>query len=279
MDREHIFLEVKDHSVSKETFKLVLDAELKMLKTTPQPSEEALPAYYESEDYISHTDAKRSVFEKVYHIVKKYALAKKVALIDSFQTTEKNLLDVGAGTGDFLLAAKNKGWKVCGVEPNDAAITNAANKGVNLFSSLDKLPNQKFDVITLWHVLEHLPNLEKQIEQISSFLKPNGVLVIAVPNYESYDAAYYKQFWAAFDVPRHLWHFSKTAIKNVFGKQGFNLVKVLPMVFDAFYVSLLSEKYKSGKMNFFKAFWIGWRSNWKAKRSGAYSSLIYVLKK
>ncbi len=274
-----VLLEVKDHSVSKETFQLVKNAEMDYLETIPQPAENELGKYYESEDYISHTDAKRSLFEKMYHVVKSYSLNKKVKLIDSFKTEKKTLLDIGAGTGDFLMQAKTKGWEVTGIEPNENAIANATKKGIALHTSLEKITNQKFDVITLWHVFEHLPNLENQIEQITSLLKPNGVLVIAVPNYKSYDAAYYKEFWAAYDVPRHLWHFSKEGIAQLFSKQNFSISKILPLIFDAFYVSLLSEKYKNGKMNYFKAFQIGMRSNTMAKATGEYSSLIYVLQR
>ncbi|SFU27208.1 Methyltransferase domain-containing protein [Pustulibacterium marinum] len=274
-----VLLEVKDHSVSKETFQLVKNAEMDFLETIPQPAENELGKYYESEDYISHTDAKRSLFEKMYHVVKSYSLNKKVKLIDSFKTEKKTLLDIGAGTGDFLMQAKTKGWEVTGIEPNENAIANATKKGITLHTSLDKIANEKFNVITLWHVLEHLPNLENQIEQISSLLKPNGVLVIAVPNYKSYDAEYYKEFWAAYDVPRHLWHFSKEGIAQLFSKQNFGISKILPLIFDAFYVSLLSEKYKNGKMNYFKAFQIGMRSNSRAKATGEYSSLIYVLRR
>ncbi|MCY1240886.1 Methyltransferase domain protein [compost metagenome] len=130
----------------------------------------------------------------------------------------------------------------------------------------------------MWHVLEHVPNLEDQIKELKRLLKPNGSIIIAVPNFKSYDANHYKEFWAAYDVPRHLWHFSKTAIHKLFQKENIELVKILPMKFDSFYVSLLSEKYKTGKMNFVKAFFVGLKSNWKAKRNFEYSSHIYVLK-
>lgn len=278
-NNKNYYLTVKDHSVSNEIFQLEEVPGMDYLMTVPQPAPDKLGAYYESEDYISHTDAKRSLFEKLYHTVKKYALKKKVGLINSFGTTGKNLLDVGAGTGDFLATAKNKGWKVTGVEPNEGAITNAAKKGIELFPELSAVPGEQFDVITLWHVLEHLPDLENQITALVSLLKPDGVLVIAVPNYKSYDATYYKEFWAAYDVPRHLWHFSQSAIQRLFAPRGYGVVETHPLVFDAFYVSLLSEKYKTGKMKFLSAFWTGLLSNLKARNSKEYSSLIYILKK
>ena len=272
------FLTVKDHSVSKETFDLYYDETLDMLITYPQPSVENLGKYYESEDYISHTDNKRSLFEKLYHFIKSIALKNKLNLINSLQPNKGKILDIGAGTGDFLSVAKNDGWKTIGVEPSDRAKAIAKNKGVSFVSATSELENNSFDVISMWHVLEHVPDLDKQIKELKRLLKPTGTLIIAVPNFKSFDAKHYGKFWAAYDVPIHFWHFSKTAIKLLFEKEEMKLEKVLPMKFDSFYVSLLSEKYKSGIMNFVKAFFIGLQSNWKAKNNFEYSSHIYILK-
>jgi len=274
------FLKVTDHSVSKEKFELIENTEFGFLVTTPLPDISELPKYYETEEYISHTDTKRNLFEKVYHLVREYAIKNKVALINKEQL-KGSLLDIGCGTGDFLNAAKSNGWNVTGIEPNEKARTIANTKTVNNvfdITKLESLPAESFDVISLWHVLEHLPELENHIQVFKKLLKPNGSLIIAVPNHKSFDANYYKEFWAAYDVPRHLWHFSQNSIKNIFAKFEMNVIKTLPMKFDAFYVSLLSEKYKTGKQNPFKAFLIGLRSNLKAKQSSEYSSLIYVLK-
>lgn len=273
---------VKDHSVSGEEFELRYNLEFKLLQTLPQPDEEHLSDYYKSEDYISHTDSKRNLIEKVYHIVKQYTLKRKLKLINSFELESKQLLDIGCGTGDFLQTAKNANWTVCGVEPNPKARDIANSKTTNAVydaQQLHKFKDQSFDVITLWHVLEHLPNLEMHIFRLEKLLKPNGRIIVAVPNYRSYDAAYYKSFWAAYDVPRHLWHFTKDAIKRLFVRYEMQVEKILPMKFDAFYVCLLSEKYKNGKSNYFKSFWIGLLSNLKAIRTKEYSSLIYIIKK
>jgi 2-polyprenyl-3-methyl-5-hydroxy-6-metoxy-1,4-benzoquinol methylase len=272
------FLTVKDYSVSKETFDLYHDGTLDMLITSPQPSLENLGKYYESEDYISHTDNKRSLFEKLYHFIKSIALKNKLNLINSLQPNKGRILDIGAGTGDFLSVAKNNGWQTIGVEPSDKAKAIAKNKGVSFVEETRELENHSFDVISMWHVLEHVPDLDKQIKELKRLLKPTGTLIIAVPNFKSFDAKHYGKFWAAYDVPIHFWHFSKTAIKLLFEKEEMKLEKVLPMKFDSFYVSLLSEKYKSGKMNFIKAFFIGLQSNWKAKKDFEYSSHIYILK-
>lgn len=272
------FQTVKDNSVSKETFELLYDENLDMLITSPQPDAANLSKYYESDDYISHTDGKRSLFEKAYHFIKNIALKNKLSLINSLQQNKGDLLDIGAGTGDFLLVAKNNGWNAVGIEPSEKARGIAKQKGVELKQNLSDFESHTFDTITMWHVLEHVPDLENQIKELKRLLKPNGSILIAVPNFKSYDANHYKEFWAAYDVPRHLWHFSKTAIKKLFQKEGLELIKIKPMKFDSFYVSLLSEKYKTGKMNFITAFFVGLKSNWKAKQNFEYSSHIYVLK-
>lgn len=272
------FLTVKDFSVSQEIFELFYDETLDMLITHPQPSSDVLGKYYESADYISHTDSKRSIFEKAYHFVKNIALKNKLNLINSYQPSKGLILDIGAGTGDFLNVAQNDGWKTVGVEPSDKAKAIAKNKGVSFVENTSELENHTFDVISMWHVLEHVPNLEEQIKELKRLLKPSGTLIVAVPNFKSFDAKHYGNFWAAYDVPIHFWHFSKTAIQKLFAKENMKLEKVLPMKFDSFYVSLLSEKYKTGKMNYFKAFFIGLQSNWKAKQKMEYSSHIYILK-
>lgn len=277
-------LTCKDYTVSGEKFELVYDSDMEMYATQPQPKEEQLSFYYKSEEYISHTDANKSLLDKVYQLVKNYTLSKKLKLIQSFKTTSYNLLDIGCGTGDLLKLAKKHNWQVFGVEPNNKARKLAQNKIpasnqiVPDLKDLTNRPNQ-YDVITMWHVLEHVPNLDDYIDIIKKLLKPNGVLVIAVPNHKSFDANHYKEFWAAYDVPRHLWHFSQKSISTIFQKHQMKVTQVLPMLFDSYYVSLLSEKYKTGKSNFIRAFSIGFVSNWKAKKSKEYSSLIYIIKK
>lgn len=270
------FLDCKDHTVSDEIYQVKKNTEFDLLVTVPVPKN--LGDYYKSENYISHTDSKKSFLDKVYQSVKNITLKRKLKLINSFETSTKNILDVGAGTGDFLNVCATNSWTVFGTEPDIGARNIAAKKGVALQEDLSKIENQKFDVITLWHVLEHVENLQEYIIALQKLLSKNGRLIIAVPNYKSHDATFYKEYWAAFDVPRHLWHFSQTSIYKLFAEVNMTIEKTVPMKFDAYYVSLLSEKYKNQKMKPLHAFYRGFVSNLKAKKNSEYSSLIYVLK-
>ncbi len=268
---------VKDHSVSKEDFVLEYDSTYHMYTTSPRPSLEKLPFYYESEDYISHTDSKRSLFERMYQMVKGITLSRKQKLLKRFHPSLGSVLDIGAGTGDFLEYLLKSDWHTQGVEPNESARNRAQEKGLVLRENIDVVTDS-FDVITMWHVLEHVYDLEKQIAWLKAHLTKEGTLFIAVPNFESHDAQHYGSQWAAYDVPRHLYHFSEESIKKLFLESGLKVIGTEPMKFDAYYVSFLSEKYRSGKMNFLRALRVGWVSNRKAKTSGAYSSLIYIIK-
>lgn len=269
-------LNCKDNTVSGEYFEVMEHEEYEMLVTSPVPKN--LEKYYKSESYISHTDSKKTFFDKIYQAVKNHTLKQKLLLLNSFKSSSKSVLDFGAGTGDFLKICKNNNWQVLGIEPSAEARENAVKKGVHLKENLLDVTNQKFDVITLWHVLEHVENLKNTIKVLKSLLQPEGRIVVAVPNYKSYDAAFYKEHWAAYDVPRHLWHFSQKSIHKLFLEAEMIVEETLPMKFDSYYVSLLSEKYKTGKSNPIKAFYRGFLSNRSAKSTTEYSSLIYVIK-
>jgi len=271
---------IKDYSVSGKSFQLKYDADNELYQTLFSDWEH-LNDYYQSENYISHTDGKRNPIEKIYQIVKQYTIKTKWDLIKKHQNKDKiNVLDIGCGTGDFLKYGNQKNnSNGVGVEPNDVARQKAQSKNVVVFNDLKEIETQNFDVITLWHVLEHVPDIENYFSFFNEKLHKDGLLVIAVPNFKSYDAKFYDEHWAAWDVPRHLWHFSKNSMKKISHTHGFDLIHIQPMYFDSFYVSLLSEKYKNGKQNLLKAFWVGLRSNWEAKRTKEYSSHIYLFKK
>ena len=274
------FVETRDHFLTGEPFTISECTNCKFLFTNPRPEESKSAQYYKSEEYISHSNTDQGIISRIYKLVRNYSLSKKVRLIKKF-VRGGSALDIGCGTGHFLSVLAKNGFEVTGVEPGDQARNSVrAQFGIDVYNSLEPLKSsdKKFEVITLWHVLEHIYPLKENVRQISGMLSENGILVVAVPNPESYDAKHYNEFCAAYDLPRHLYQFKKSDIKKLFLDLNFDLLKTFPMKFDSYYVSLLSEKYKSGKNNYMKAFFTGLKSNWIASSKNNYSSLIYVLK-
>ena len=275
------FLKCKDYTVSQETFSIVSCKSCGFKFTNPRPDNSVLGNYYKAESYVSHTNSKKGIVNRLYHIVRNYTLGKKLSLISSY-VSRGTILDYGCGTGMFIGACKNAGWETFGMEPDDDARKIASEQNLNLFSDKDTLQThvseKQFDAITLWHVLEHVTDVLETLAFFKQKLKPNGVLIIAVPNHVSYDAQYYKEYWAAYDVPRHLHHFELKSMKSLLENAGFQLLETKPMKFDSFYVSMLSEKYKTGSVNLVRAFLTGLKSNLKAKDNSSYSSTIYIFK-
>ena len=280
------FLVCKDYTVSHQDFQIQRCTACNFKFTSPRPEDGDLGKYYKAEDYISHSDTKKGLVNKLYHTVRSYTLIKKLQLVMQHTKLKSGkILDYGAGTGAFLNTCKTNKWDALGIEPDDTARKVMADKfGITSFSSLAEAKQNPsfsgFDVITAWHVLEHVPDLQETISSLKGALKDKGIFIVAVPNPESHDAKCYKQFWAAYDLPRHLWHFSPKDMEALMKEQGFNLIKTLPMVFDSFYVSMLSEKYKTRSNGLVKAFMRGLISNIKANKTGKeFSSQIYVFKK
>ena len=279
-ENNHQFLALKDYFLTQEEFKILECNECKLLFTSPCPTPDKIGNYYKSEDYLSHNEEKKGLFAKIYNKVKKINIKNKFNItVNGQQSTDNNLLDIGCGVGDFLLYAKEKGCNVTGIEPSEDARKIAEKKlDCKILSpeELQNIPNNSFDIITMWHVLEHVADLKTEIHHLQRILKKDGRLVLALPNYKSYDAEYYKDKWAAYDVPRHLSHFSQTSIKNIFKETTLQLVDIKPLKWDSFYISMLSEQYLNSKNSFIKGTLTGWKSNRKAKKSGEYSSLVYI---
>ncbi|WP_224488154.1 class I SAM-dependent methyltransferase [Robertkochia flava] len=267
---------VKDHFITGESFTLTPDPVHGFLRTEPQPQPEQLDKYYESQSYLSHDDSGNGLFGMLYRTIKKINLNHKFNLLKSVHPQAQAVLDVGCGTGDFLNRIKGN-YKTTGVEINTKAAALAKAKKLNIYPSLQAVEGH-YDVITLWHVFEHMPHPESTLKKLRSLLNPGGVLIIALPNFRSFDAGYYNSFWAAYDVPRHFWHFDKPSFTSLATAQNLQVIKFLPMVWDAFYVSLLSEKYKKNTLAPVRAFLIATLSNIKATWNKEYSSLIYILK-
>lgn len=276
------FIQAKDHTVSNEIFNIVSCETCNFKFTSPIPDITDMSGYYKSDDYISHSNTKRGLISRLYHLVRGYTLKKKVQLVSNY-VSRGTILDYGCGTGMFINACQKSGWSAYGLEPDAGARKIAQQMSNNIFENKsalsETLSRVKFNAITLWHVLEHVTDLNDTLNFFRFSLLENGVLIIAVPNYTSYDSQHYDRFWAAYDVPRHLYHFERKTIEQLLSGFGFKLHETKPMKFDSFYVSMLSEKYKTGQINYFSAFWTGLNSNLNAVKPENYSSVIYVFKK
>lgn len=276
---------VKDHSVSKKEFVIWQCSSCTLRFTQDVPDAASIGAYYKSEDYISHTDDSKSFVNRMYKKVRLFTLRQKSALIQKTTgRTAGSLLDVGSGTGAFLHAMQQQGWKASGVEPDPGARAKARalyNITADAPEAMLHYAPASFDAITLWHVLEHVHDLHPYMERLHGLLKKDGRLFIAVPNYRSVDSEVYRLDWAAYDVPRHLYHFTPAAINTLLEKHHFSIIAKKPMWFDAFYISLLSAKYRNGKTwGWLHAGFTGLRSNINALvRPDQCSSIIYVAKK
>lgn len=278
------FLKLKDYFLTQEEFEIVECCDCKLLFTTPCPPHDKIGDYYKSENYLSHNDEKKGLFAKIYNIVKKINIKNKfrIATDQDIYGNRLSVLDIGCGVGDFLNYAKEKGCEITGIEPSEDARKIAEKKlSTKIFSpaELENLPDNSFDIITMWHVLEHVSDLKTEIFHLQRLLKKDGKLILALPNHKSYDAEYYNDKWAAYDVPRHLYHFSKESIKNIFEKSELQLIDIKPLKWDSFYISILSEQYLKHKNNFIRGILTGCKSNRKAQITKEWSSLVYILSK
>jgi SAM-dependent methyltransferase len=277
-------LKAKDYTVSGEIFNIWACKDCTGRFTQDVPAMEAIAPYYQSETYISHTETKAGFINRLYHQARNITLKGKCNLIrKETGLTTGQLLDVGAGTGAFLSVMKKAGWEVSGIEPDEQARKNA-----NRIHDISPLPAdafftlqpESFDAISMWHVLEHVHQLHEYIAHLKKILKKDGVLFIAVPNHTSSDAQHYDSFWAAYDVPRHLYHFSPLSMKQLMLKHGLEITRMAPMWFDSFYVSMLSEKYRSGKNRLIPAFVQGLKTDLATmKQVSSCSSIIYIIRK
>ncbi|MEO5892402.1 MAG: class I SAM-dependent methyltransferase [Ferruginibacter sp.] len=278
-------LACKDYTVSKEIFDIWECGDCAIRFTQQVPDQASIGPYYQSDTYISHSDTEKGLINKGYKLARGYTLNWKIKLVgNSLVKSSKpgSLLDIGAGTGAFLHKAFESGWQVTGLEPDDGARKICRDKYNLVLESPEKLfdlPANEYDAVTMWHVLEHVHQLHEYMEQIRRVLKKDGVALVALPNYKSKDAQLYGEYWAAYDVPRHLYHFTPSAMSKLAEQHGMKMESIKPMWLDAFYIALLSEEYKKGKSNLIAAAWNGLRSNLHAfKNKAACSSLVYIIR-
>ena len=278
------YLICKDHSISGESFAIVQCENCGFRFTNPRPGPESIINYYNSDSYVSITNKANNFTNFIYKIARIFTIRQKTRLISSL-TKIGTVLDVGCGTGEFLKGCQNKGWRVVGVEPSEARDQATKATSSNIYFSIEQLPvKDKYEIITLWHVLEHLPDLNLSMTRFRKILKKKGRLIVAVPNNESWDAGNYKDFWAGYDVPRHFYHFTQATMKRLCTANKLKINQILPMRLDSYYASLLSEKYghsenaKPSVSMYAQAFLNGIKSNsWARKNDNNYSSLIYVI--
>jgi len=276
------YIQCKDHLLSQNIFTIQKCQSCGFLFTNPRPDINEIKSYYKSDQYISHSNTRKGLINKIYHLVRSRNHVVKYELIRQYKNAGK-ILDVGCATGEFLAFMQKKGWDSQGVEPDPNA-RQYAQKQYNLKiipeEKFINIPDGMFDVVTLWHVLEHVHDLDQRMKELYRVLKNDGLLIIAVPNSKSFDAGFFGTFWAGYDLPRHLYHFNKELIDLLCDKHHFQINDIIPMKYDAYYISLLSERYKTQKNNYIKAFIRGMRSNIQARKNdNNYSSLIFTLKK
>lgn len=277
--------EIKDFSISKEIFYLCECKQCNLLFTNPRPDEESIAKYYESVDYISHQNKSSSFVNLIYKAVRMFTTRNKVSILNLNTPNPGSVLDYGCGTGHFLKTAKSKGWKVTGIEPNPTARSYSEKQGVKTLATIEEIKkSKKFDAITLFHVIEHIHTLRQTVKDLLKHLDSNGRLYLAVPNHQSLDAKHYGQYWAAWDIPRHLYHFSQSSLQNLANEFNLEIESSLPMPFDSYYVAILSEKFKEPRnsmfSNFVNGLSFGRKSNtWAKLNNNEFSSLLFILKK
>jgi 2-polyprenyl-3-methyl-5-hydroxy-6-metoxy-1,4-benzoquinol methylase len=275
------FLDVTDHFLTQEEFSIQECNSCRFRFINPRPGKQEIGRYYQSEEYISHDSGKNDLQSRIYKFARILSIRKKFSIVRNY-SFGGTILDIGCGTGEFLYYCRKKNFEVKGVEPNGKARAFALSKNEILanehLESLSDSPGS-FNCITMWHVLEHIHNLNDLVIQAKRLLAPEGVFIVAVPNSNSWDAEKYQKFWAAYDVPRHLYHFTKETMQKLASRNGLEIIKIYPQGLDAYYVSLLSEKYLTGKTNYLKSILFGFWSNLQAKKQDiGHSSLIFVMK-
>lgn len=276
MHSENIY---KDHLVTQQEFQLHVTEPHHYLATYPIPDTSILSEYYDHPDYHSHNEDQNNFTSRVFHGIKTINTKYKIHIVKNNVTERNSILDYGCGTGYFLQNIKKKFENIQGIEPNPQAKQLAQKRSIPVVSARENTNGTPYSCITLWHVLEHIPDLDTTLQWLHSHLTEQGTLFIAVPNHASYDACYYKTHWAGWDVPRHLWHFTKPTLTSLLEEHHFRVIKFLPLPFDAFYVSLLSERYQNNSHPMLQAILRGFISNAYSLTTRQPSSFIAVVKK
>lgn len=274
---------MRDHGISQEDFRIVECSDCKFRFTQNPPDESVIGPYYETSKYISHSADSTTLINRVYYAVRDNMLAQKYKLIRQY-TDGKNFIDIGCGLGYFLNYIKQKNNTVFGIEKSESTAAIVRDKfNITVESPeffLENKIEKKYDVVSMWHVLEHLYNPKNYISSIQKIIHDQSIIIIALPNHQSWDGRHYKEYWAGYDVPRHLWHFDASSINTLMSDLGFRCINMHRLPYDAFYVSLLSERYRGNFLSTIRAMFAGVISSIKSwmdvKQT---SSIIYIYKK
>lgn len=211
----------------------------------PRPNINSIEKYYDVEKYHPHKISEESLVDKIYLKVRNINISTKKKLLNKLSPQDKTLLDIGCGTGEFLEAMRNDSWTVTGIETAKEARDMANRDGIKVYDNLNNI-GQQFNIITMWHVLEHIHDVPKLMDNLNRLLTENGYLIIAVPNIDSTDAKFYKENWIALDTPRHLYHFTPKDISALFNKHNFEVKQITNrLFFDVWYNALLSAQHLS----------------------------------
>lgn len=273
-----------DHLVSGDSFLIRRCNACSFCFTCDTPSEKEIDRYYLSEDYISHSDKRLSLTDRLYHLARSCMLGRKHRLVTAVTRKKTGtLLDAGSGTGYFASYMQQRGWKVTGIELSEQARNYSASRfGITAVApaALMNMPARSADCITFWHVIEHLYDPAMWMREAGRILKDDGKCLIALPNLASADAKWFGRRWAALDVPRHLWHFTPATMTRFVSDNGFTCNKIRSLPLDVFYISVLSYRNRGCRLSLIRGLMTGALLSVSSffRKYGA-SSLIYELSK
>ena len=278
------YADCTDFTVSRESYILMRCPECGMVYTSNPPKECDTSKYDKLDLKLKLGDSPAGLIHKLYYYIRLRMLSRKAHIVESQSyRTGGSLLNYGAKTGYFSHKMERRGWKVTSIEKyHEERLFSLEMFHHRMFDvpEMDRLHPETFDVITLWHVFEHCYDPNGLLDKFYKLLRPTGILIMACPNIRSTDAMHYGPYWAAYDVPRHLWHFNTTSLSELAHKHGFTLMHRERMPFDCFYISILSEKHKRHKMAFLRGILYGFHC-WLVSLAhpDSSSSMVYVFRK
>jgi 2-polyprenyl-3-methyl-5-hydroxy-6-metoxy-1,4-benzoquinol methylase len=239
-----------DHLVTGEEFPLHQCNDCQFLYSGRLPSEADAQKYYDSPSYTPHATDRKNLMMRTIGFCRTFIRQpiKRTWVRKWSKKRMGTLIDIGSGTGEFAVFMQKSGWAVTCIEPNQDARNFCASQGLTVFDTdrVPTLPDHSFNVVTLWHVLEHVYDIHGTMQTIRRLLQPDGTAFIALPNYSSKEASWYGRMWTGYEMPRHPSHFSPATFAHLASMYDMEIVALRPFVLDAFYLSILSEQHRKG---------------------------------